>query len=107
MRQPSRLRIYVRYAHFLLWEFRWSLGVFSTLVLVGGLVLRWTYHHDGVTLSYGQACYSVFLLIFMESSLAFPDEWYLQPCFFLLPIIGLGAVADSVVRLAYLVFSQK
>jgi voltage-gated potassium channel len=40
-------------------------------------------------------------------NLEFPDEWYLQVLWFLLPIIGLGAVADSVVRLAYLVFSQK
>ena len=42
-------------------------------------------------------------MIFLESA-SFPDEWYLQLFFFLLPIIGLGAVADSVVRLAYLMF---
>ena len=46
-------------------------------------------------------------MIFLESSLEFPDEWYLQPLFFLLPIVGLGAIADSVVRLAYLVFTRK
>ena len=48
-----------------------------------------------------------FLMIFLESSLDFPTEWYLQPLFFLLPVIGLGAVADSVVRLAFLVFTRK
>ena len=47
------------------------------------------------------------MMIFLESGLEFPDEWYLQPFFFLLPIVGLGAVADSVVRLAFLVFTQK
>ena len=46
-------------------------------------------------------------MIFLESSLDFPDEWYLQPLFFLLPVVGLGAVADSVVRLAFLVFTRK
>jgi Trk K+ transport system NAD-binding subunit len=49
----------------------------------------------------------VFLLIFLEPSLDFPDKWYLQSLFFLLPVVGLGAIADSVVRLAYLIFSQK
>ena len=99
------LRVYVRFVRYLLWEFRWPLGVFATLVLVGGLVLHLGYHHEYV--SYARACHSVFLMIFLESGLDFPDEWYLQPFFFLLPIIGLGAVADSVVRLAYLMFTKK
>ena len=46
-------------------------------------------------------------MIFLESSLDFPDEWYLQPLFFLLPVLGLGAIADSVVRLAFLIFTRK
>jgi Trk K+ transport system NAD-binding subunit len=46
-------------------------------------------------------------MVFGESGLQLPDEWYLQPLFYLVPIIGLGAVADSVVRLAYLMFTQK
>src|SRR5829696_3719512 len=107
MRSPNQVRIFVRYVRYLLWEFRWPLIVFSALVLVGGLVLKRTYHHEGQEISYPKACHGIFLMIFLESSLDFPDEWYLQPLFFLLPIIGLGAVADSVVRLAYLVFTRK
>src|SRR3954470_24433890 len=99
------LRVYLRFVRYLLWEFRWSLGVFATLVLGGGLLLHLGYHREIV--GYPKACYSVFLMIFLESGLDFPDEWYLQPFFFLLPIIGLGAVADSVVRLAFLMFTQK
>jgi voltage-gated potassium channel len=105
MRRPHSLRIFARYARYLLWEFRWPLAVFSALVLAGGLVLKRTY--DIRPLSYPEACYGVFQMIFMESGLDFPHEWYLQPFFFLLPLVGLGAVADSVVRLAYLVFTQK
>jgi voltage-gated potassium channel len=104
-RGPNSFQIFVRYVRYLLWEFRWPLAVFTTLVLAGGLALKRTYHHE--ELSYPKACYGVFLMIFLESFLDFPDEWYLQPFFFLLPIIGLGAVADSVVRLAYLVFTRK
>ena len=91
----------------LVWEFRWPLGVFATLVLGGGLILSLCYHHGGEEVSFGRACYAVFLMIFLESGLDFPDEWYLQPLFFLLPIIGLGALADSVVRLAFLMFTKK
>ena len=46
-------------------------------------------------------------MIFMQPMLRFPDEWYLQPFFFLVPLIGLGALADSAVRLAFLTFTSK
>ncbi len=105
MRGPTRLAIYVRYLRYLLWEFRWSLGIFWSLVLVGGLVLQRCYHLRPLT--YVEGCYSVFLLIFLEPYLDFPSEWYLQPLFFLLPIVGLGAVVDSLIRLGYLAFTQK
>ena len=105
-RGPPRLQIYGRFARYLLWEFRWAILVFSALVFVGGLLLRFCYHRQDLT--YSQACFEVFLLIFLQADLDhFPDEWYLQPLFFVLPIVGLGAVADSVVRLAYLIFAQK
>jgi voltage-gated potassium channel len=105
MRPPRSPALYARFARHLAWEFRLPLGVFSTLVLLGGLALRLTYHAR--PLGYAEACYGVFLLIFLEPYLDFPGEWYLQPLFFLLPIVGLGAVADSIVRLAYLMFTKK
>ncbi len=105
---PGRVRIAFRYTHHLVWEFRWPLVVFWTIVLGGGLLLHLFYSHENHHLaSYGEACYAIFMLIFLESYLSFPDEWYLQPFFFLLPVIGLGAVADSIIRLAYLIFSRK
>jgi Trk K+ transport system NAD-binding subunit len=105
MRAPTKLQVYSRYLLFLLWEFRWPLGVFWGLVFVGGFLLKAGYQRP---LTYPEACYTVFLLIFLESgNLEFPREWYLQLAFFLLPIIGLGAVADSVVRLGYLIFASK
>ena len=73
--------------------------------MLGGLALKLTYHAR--PLGYAEACYGVFLLIFLEPYLDFPAEWYLRPAFFLLPVVGLGAVADSIVRLAYLMFTRK
>jgi Trk K+ transport system NAD-binding subunit len=106
MKSPAKLSIYVRYIRYLLWEFRRPLTVFVVLILLGGLVLMLGY--DERPLGYAEACYAVFLQIFLESSLdTFPHEWYLQLMLFILPIVGLGAVAESVVRLAFLVFTQK
>ena len=102
---PVRFLMYLRFARYLLWEFRWPLSIFTSLVLLGGLVLHLFYDHGRLPLAH--ACHAVFLMIFLESSLDFPTEWYLQPLFFLLPVVGLGAVADSVVRLAFLVFTRK
>src|SRR3954447_24343805 len=102
---PNKVRIYIRYIGYLLWEFRLPLSVFAGLVFFGGLALHHLYRHEHVP--FPKACYAVFLMIFLESGLDFPDEWYLQPLFFLLPIVGLGAVADSVVRLAFLMFTKK
>ena len=102
---PARFRIYLRFVRYLLWEFRWPLGVFATVVLAGGTTLWLYYRHE--PLNFARACHVVFLMIFLESSIDFPDEWYLQPLFFLFPIVGLGAVADSVIRLAFLMFSRK
>ena len=105
VRARTRLLMYLRFAGTCLWEFRWPLVVFTLLVLIGGLILHRYYGHDHLT--FARACHAVFLMIFLESSLEFPDEWYLQPLFFMLPVLGLGAVADSLVRLAYLVFTRK
>ena len=105
VRTPVRLRMYLRFMGLVLWEFRWPLVVFWSLVLGGGLLLHWFYDHG--KLSFARACHGVFLMIFLESSLDFPEEWYLQPLFFLFPVLGLGAIADSVIRMAFLIFTRK
>jgi Trk K+ transport system NAD-binding subunit len=105
VRATVRISMYLRFVRYLLWEFRWPLGVFTSLVLGGGWILHRFYGPAG--LPFAQACHAVFLMIFLESSLDFPDEWYLQPLFFLFPVVGLGAIADSVIRLAFLVFNRK
>ncbi|HVR83462.1 MAG TPA: NAD-binding protein [Planctomycetota bacterium] len=87
---------------YILREFRWPLVVFAALVLLGGALFSRT-----MQLPYGKACFGVFMLIFVQPSLDFPDNWLDQALFFIIPIVGLGAVADSVVRLGYLIFSSK
>lgn len=99
---PHPLRKLMGRARYLLKEFRWPMLVFAALVLGGGALFSAT-----MDLPYGEACFGAYMLIFVQPNLKFPNHWYDQTLFFLMPIIGLGAVADSVVRLGYLVFSRK
>lgn len=105
LRGMNRLLIHLRFYRYLLGEFRWPMGVFILLIVGGGAILHRFYHHQEVSL--GKACYAVFNMIFFQTGLDFPDEWYLQPLFYLIPVVGVGAMADSVVRLAFLIFTKK
>jgi len=108
MKRRFRLATWGKYARFLAREFRWPVLVFLAIVLGGGLLVHLTYSAGpGGHPDFAQSCYGVFLLVFMQPELRFPDQAYLRPLWFLIPIIGLGAVADSVVRLGYFVFSRK
>src|SRR5688572_18229057 len=109
MRRLIRPAIWARYARFLAREFRWPALVFLGIVFGGGLLVHLTYTSGPASESkdYIRVCYGVYLLIFMQPDLPFPDQGYLRPLWFIIPIIGLGAVADSVVRLGYFIFSRK
>lgn len=93
---------YFRYGVYLLREFRWPIGVLTGMILGGGLLLHLT-----LPIPFGKACHAVFMLCLAEPTIDFPDLWYDELLFFLVPIIGLGAIADSFVRLGYLIFSSK
>jgi len=94
------LRAQWRDARVLLGESRGALILFFTLVL-GGAFMFYAYYTDpntGGSISFPLALYSAFTLVFLQGSLSFPDQWYLQALYFILPILGLVAVVDGVVR---------
>ena len=101
--QPSlrrALRAQWRDARVLLGESREALILFFTLVL-GGAVLFYYFYTDPITgqhISFPQALYSTFTLVFLQGTLNFPNQWYLQLLYFILPILGLVVVVDGVVR---------
>jgi Trk K+ transport system NAD-binding subunit len=99
---PHPIRKLLGRGRYMLREFRWPMLVFISLVLGGGALFSAT-----MNLSYGEACFGAYMLVFVQPNLPFPKHWYDQTLFFIMPIIGLGAIADSVVRLGYLIFSRK
>jgi Trk K+ transport system NAD-binding subunit len=103
---PHPIRKMLGRGRYLLREFRWPMLVFASLVLGGGTLFSATMENP--KLSFGEACYGAYMLIFVQPQLKFPEhQWYNQILFYAMPIIGLGAVADSVVRLGYLIFARK
>ena len=108
---PSRPRtgaflMYLRFARYLLWEFRWPLGVFTVLVLGGGLILHRFYRRRRFTVCPGLPRGLPDDLPRVVARLS-QTSGIFSRLFFLLPVVGLGAIADSVVRLAFLIFTRK
>jgi Trk K+ transport system NAD-binding subunit len=46
-------------------------------------------------------------MIFFETVLPYPEQWYLQILFFLIPILGLAAVADGVLTFGGALLNKK
>ncbi len=98
-----------RDARVLFREFRVSLLLFVAVLLVGAIILDGLYvsPKTGEGLSFYEALYVVFTLIFFETTIDFPDAWYLQLFFFVVPLVGLGVIAEGVVRFGVTLFGRR
>ncbi len=94
------LRAELRDARVLFYESRNSLAIFVFLIIGGALIFHFFYTFPGSDQhpGFGQALHATFALIFFETLFPFPQQWYLQILFFIIPILGLAVVADGVLR---------
>ncbi len=105
VRPPVRFLMYLRFAQVPALGVPLAAGHFTALVLGGGLILHWFYHTRRAAVC---PCLPRRLLDDLSRVVARLSRRVVSSAlFFLLPVIGLGAVADSVVRLAFLVFTRK
>jgi voltage-gated potassium channel len=103
------LRASLRDTWVLVREFRNSLLLFTGLLLLGGLIL-WRFYVSPVTgqgLAFSQALYAVFTLIFFETTIPYPNSGFLQVFFFATPILGLGVIAEGVIRFGVMLFNKQ
>jgi len=92
----------------LLRQFRIPLLLFAASILVGGLLFDQLYTHSQVQgLSYSEAMYAVFSMIFFDPNIPLPHQWYLQAFFFIMPLIGLGLITQGVVRFGVMLFNKR
>jgi voltage-gated potassium channel len=92
----------------LLGQFYIPLLLFVSSVLLGGLVFDLLYTHTQVhDLTYTESVYAIFSMIFFGGNIPFPGEWYLQIFFFVMPMIGLGLIAQSVINFGVMLFNKS
>jgi voltage-gated potassium channel len=109
-RPPWRryLLAYGRDVRVLFRQFSIPLLLFVGSVLLGGLVFDLLYRHGEVQdLSYSEAAYAIFSMIFFGQSVPFPGQWYLQIFFFVMPMIGLALVAQGVINFGVMLFNKS
>jgi voltage-gated potassium channel len=93
------LRAQLRDMRVLLRESRNSLLLFAILIIGGALIFRFFYTFpDHRHPRFDEALHATFALIFFETIFPFPEQWYLQILFFIIPIVGLAVVADGILR---------
>lgn len=101
MKQVRRtLRAQLRDMRVLFRESWVSLSLFVAIIVGGALVLHflYTYPDTGQHPRFSEALHATFALIFFETLLPFPRQWYSQALFFVVPILGLAVVANGVLR---------
>ena len=92
----------------LLLQFRIPLLLFAASILIGGFLFDRLYTHSQVQdLSYSEAVYAVFSMIFFDPNIPLPHQWYLQVFFFVMPLIGLGLITQGVIRFGVMLFNKR
>jgi voltage-gated potassium channel len=103
------LQAQIRDTYVLVQESRISLVLFLIIIFGGALVFHLAYIVPGTGRhpALGEALYATFSLLFFSPELPFPDQWYLQALYFVIPILGLAAVADGILRFGGALVSKQ
>jgi voltage-gated potassium channel len=102
------LLAYWRDVRVLFRQFSIPLLLFVSSVLFGGIVFDLLYTHTDIQdLTYIEAVYAIFSMIFFGQSVPFPRQWYLQVFFFVMPIVGLALIAQGVINFGVMLFSKS
>ncbi len=103
-----RLRAGLRDTWVLIREFRQPLILFLAALLVGAVSFRalWNASHpDRIRLV--EALYDVLAMTFFQPTLEFPQQWYLDLYFFLMPALGLFFLARGAADFVTLLFNRS
>lgn len=105
----QRLRLYWRDFRVLLRAFSRPLLIFFGMIVVFGLAYWQLSLLAGVSdpPSAAEALFLVVGMIFFQASSPFPDVWYLQLFFFVMPIIGLAWLSAGAANLGVKLFNRS
>lgn len=107
-RLGRRWRAVWRDTALLLREFRATLIAFSAALLICSGLYDWLSGVAGApTRSYAEALYHVLSLSFLQPLAPFPEAWYLQVFYFLMPLLGASAIARGVAEFGVLFLNRQ
>lgn len=93
-----------RYLKILFWEFKWSLIIFFSLILISSTLM---YLRFDTPLSFMESLNISMHLIFMDQSSNFPKDLVSQLVFLFLPVVGFAVIAEGLIRFMVLLFNKK
>lgn len=92
----------------LLNRFRVPLFLFAVMLLGSGTLYYFLSRAGGVPLSSPvEAVYLVLTMAFLQASGDFPKIWYLQVFFFVMPVLGIGILAQGLADFGVLLFNRR
>ena len=92
----------------LLRQFRWPLLFFCLAMIGGGLSFYLFSNQAGEpVLNWVEAIYIVLGLTFLQPLGGFPKTWYLEIYFFIMPIIGIGLLAQGAAEFGVAFFNRR
>jgi Trk K+ transport system NAD-binding subunit len=109
-RHPYLRKVYasLRDTWLLFRQFQWPLVAFASAIIGGGLLYDGLARIAGEPInSFSEAIYHVLGLTFLQPIEEFPNAWYLQSFYFIMPIIGIGILAQGVADFGVLFFNRR
>lgn len=92
----------------LLRQFRWPLLFFSLAMIGGGLSFYWLAIRAGEpVLNWMEAVYVVIGLTFLQPLGDFPKTWYLEIYYFIMPVVGIGLLAQGAAEFGVAFFNRR
>lgn len=92
----------------LLRQFQWPLLTFIGAIFGGGILYRYLAILAGEPIGdIASANYHILTLVFLNPINDFPSVWYLQLFNFLMPVIGIGILAQGVADFGVLFFNRR
>jgi hypothetical protein len=109
MTRRRELRIVMLYVRALILEFRWTLGLLSAAVLVGGALHAVTPLESlaGRRPDLPSSLFAAWMALLGQQAFNVTDVWYLMVVDAVFPLLGLVLIAEGAVRLGLLMFSRR
>jgi Trk K+ transport system NAD-binding subunit len=102
------LRASLRDSVVLVREFGGALLLLAAAVAAGALLWRSLHLAAGLPApSAAEAAYVVLTMTFFQATAEFPEPWFLQAFFFVMPVLGLAVLARGVADFAVLFFNRR